>query len=110
MARATRRSAYLAGRLRRAAAVRYASRCGTPRTGCAAAAAIATGTPEIEGYAEDYAYLIAGLLELFQADAGADVARVGDRAAAAAGRAVLGRSERRLVQHDRPAIRACCCG
>jgi uncharacterized protein YyaL (SSP411 family) len=27
------------------------------------------GHAEIEGYAEDYAYLIAGLLELFQADA-----------------------------------------
>ena len=40
----------------------------------------------------------------------ADVARVGDRAAAAAGRAVLGRAGRRLVQHDRAAIRACCCG
>src|SRR5258708_38340048 len=27
------------------------------------------GHAEIDGYAEDYAYLIAGLLELFQADA-----------------------------------------
>ena len=32
-------------------------------------AAIATATPTIDGYAEDYACLIFGLLELFQADA-----------------------------------------
>ena len=59
------------------------------------------GHAEIDGYAEDYAYLIFGLLELFQADPDADVARVGDRAAAPAGRAVLGRGGGRLVQHHR---------
>ena len=40
------------------------------------------GHAEIDGYAEDYAYLIFGLLELFQADPRAGVARVGRRAAA----------------------------
>ena len=48
------------------------------------------GEAAIDGYAEDYAYLVFGLLELFQAD-GDGVARVGDRTAAAPGRAVLGR-------------------
>ena len=36
------------------------------------------GEAAIEAYAEDYAYLIWGLLELFQAGGEADVARVGD--------------------------------
>ena len=75
-----------------------------------AAAPLPRRPREIDGYAEDYAYLIFGLLELFQADPRSGVARVGDRAAAPAGRAVLGRGRRRLVQHDRPRSDACCCG
>ena len=40
------------------------------------------GDAGVEGYAEDYAYLIFGLLELFQSDGDPGVARVGDRASA----------------------------
>ena len=40
------------------------------------------GDAGVDGYAEDYAYLIFGLLELFQADGDPAVARVGARAAA----------------------------
>ena len=36
---------------------------------CSPAPLSRAGTPSIDGYAEDYAYLIFGLLELFQADA-----------------------------------------
>ena len=59
------------------------------------------GEAAIDAYAEDYACLIWGLLELFQADGDPVVARVGPRAAGAPGRAVLGRRGRRLVQHHR---------
>ena len=45
------------------------------RRGCCAA--IATATPRSTAYAEDYAYLIWGLLELFQAGGDPAVARVG---------------------------------
>ena len=40
--------------------------CGTPRPGRCCAATVAS-TPRLPGYAEDYAYLASGLLELFQA-------------------------------------------
>ena len=43
------------------------------------------GDAGVEGYAEDYAFLIFGLLELFQADGDRTVARMGADAAAAAG-------------------------
>ena len=59
------------------------------------------GSSGVEAYAEDYAYLIFGLLELFQADGDRGVAGVGAHAAGAAGRAVLGSERRWLVQHDR---------
>jgi len=59
------------------------------------------GAAEIDGYAEDYAYLIAGLLELLQAIR-RRCGSSGDRVAAKTGRAVLGRDVGRLVQHDRP--------
>ena len=49
------------------------------------------GEAAIDAYAEDYAYLIFGLLELFQADGDPRVARVGDDASGRAGRALLGR-------------------
>ena len=68
------------------------------------------GDAAIDGYAEDYAYLIWGLLELFQADGDAAWLEWAIAAAGAAGRALLGREGRRLVQHDRTAIRPCCCG
>ena len=45
-----------------------ASGCGTPSTGTLLRR-YRDGHAEIDGYAEDYAYLIFGLLELFQADA-----------------------------------------
>ena len=57
--------------------------------------------PASTAYAEDYAYLIFGLLELFQADRDPAWLEWAHRAPAAAGRAVLGRGRRRLVQHDR---------
>ena len=59
------------------------------------------GDAAIDGYAEDYACLIFGLLELFQADARPDMARMGARTSASAGRAVLGCRGWRMVQHDR---------
>ena len=62
---------------------------------------IAADDAAIDGYAEDYAYLIFGLLELFQAGGRSAVAAVGARAAGPAGRAVLGCRSRRLVQHHR---------
>ena len=46
----------------------FASGCGTPDTGTLLRR-YRDGHAEIDGYAEDYAYLIFGLLELFQADA-----------------------------------------
>ena len=76
------------------------ARCGTARrVDCCDA--IGTATPAIDGYAEDYASLTFGLLELFQADGDPAWLQWADRAAVAAGRAVLGRDRRRLVQHDR---------
>ncbi len=52
------------------------------------------GEAAIDGYAEDYACPVFGLLELFQADGDAALAGVGAGAAAPAGRAVLGRGAR----------------
>ena len=59
------------------------------------------GDAEIDGYAEDYAYLIFGLLELFQAD---PIRRGSSgRSRCSAGRtSCSGTRRRRLVQHDRP--------
>jgi uncharacterized protein YyaL (SSP411 family) len=67
------------------------------------------GHADIDAYAEDYAYLIFGLLELFQTTP-TRVARMGDRAAASSGRAVLGRVGRRLVQHHRTRSQRARCG
>ena len=73
-------------------------------------AAIATATPSIDGYAEDYAYLIFGLLELFQADPRSGVARVG-RSRCSAGRTSCSGTRPTAAGSARPAaIRACCCG
>ena len=60
------------------------------------------GDAAIPAYAEDYAFLIWGLLELFQAGGDAAVARVGADAPGAAGRQVLGRS-RTAAGSARPA-------
>ena len=65
------------------------------------------GEAAIDGYAEDYAYLIWGLLELFQADGDSDVARVGARASARSRTRCSGTRRRRLVQyHGRRSDRA----
>ena len=65
-------------------------------------AAIGAGDAAIDGYAEDYAYLIFGLLELFQAERRRRVARVGDRRCSGGRTSCSGMPiERRLVQHDR---------
>ena len=67
-----------------------------------------SGDAGVDGYAEDYAYLIFGLLELFQAD--------GDPAWLEWAMTLQRRQDelfwdrrRRLVQHDRAATRRCCC-
>ena len=68
------------------------------------------GDAAIDGYAEDYACLIFGVLELFQAS--------GDPQWLAWARDLQARQdelfwdcrERRLVQHDRRTIRRCWCG
>ena len=52
--------------------------CGTPRP-ATLLRRYRNGTPAVDGYAEDYAYLTFGLLELFQADRRSGVARVGTR-------------------------------
>ena len=68
------------------------------------------GHAEIDGYAEDYAYLIFGLLELFQADPRSAVARVGRRRCSG-GRTSCSGTRRTAAGSARPAaIRACCCG
>ncbi len=77
--------------------------------GCCAA--IRDGDAAIDAYAEDFASLIYGLLELFQADGDPAWLEWAVELQAAPGRAVLGRAGgRRLVQHDRDATPACCCG
>ena len=68
------------------------------------------GDAAIDGYAEDYAYLIFGLLELFQADGDPAWLEWARRAAGAAGRAVLGRRRTAAGSAPPAAIRACCCG
>ncbi len=63
--------------------------CGTrPPARCCAATG--RGDAGVDGYAEDYAYLIFGLLELFQADGDPAWLEWALDAAAAAGRTVLG--------------------
>ena len=59
------------------------------------------GDAAIDGYAEDYASLIFGLIELFQAGGDPRWLAWARTLQAAAGRAVLGCVRRRLVQHDR---------
>ena len=59
------------------------------------------GEAGIDGYAEDYACLIFGPLELFQAAGDPAWLAWARELQARAGRAVLGRGRRRLVQHDR---------
>ncbi len=68
------------------------------------------GDTAIDGYAEDYAYLIFGLLELFQAGGNPHWLEWARDAAEAPGRTVLGRGARRLVQHHRRRSRASSCG
>ena len=60
-----------------------------------------SGETRIEGYAEDYAYLVAGLIGLFQADPNPVWLDWALDAPRASGRAVLGCGGWRLVQHER---------
>ena len=76
-ARRRRRGRYLADAQTRPR-VSSASTCGTPSSQTLLRR-YRDGEAAIDGYAEDYAYLIFGLLELFQADGDPDVAGVGDR-------------------------------
>ena len=76
------------------------SRCGM-RAGKVVKRRYRDGDAAIDGYAEDYAYLIFGLIELFQAGGDPHWLEWARALAEAAGRAVLGCRERRLVQHDR---------
>ena len=67
------------------------------------------GSAAIDGYAEDYAYLIFGVLELFQASGDPQWLAWARDAAGAAGRTVLGR-RRAAAGSARPApIRRCWC-
>ena len=59
------------------------------------------GQRGVEGYAEDYASTTFGLLELFQADGNVRWLAWADALQDVARSPVLGRGERRLVQHDR---------
>ena len=89
------------GSTRRAAPRRSsASTCGTSRR-ARLLRRYRDGDAAIDGYAEDYAYLICGLLELFQADGDPAWLEWARELQAPPGRAVLGRRGRRLVQHDR---------
>ena len=68
------------------------------------------GDAAIDGYAEDYAYLIWGLLELFQADGDAAVARVGARAASRRRTSCSGTTPTAAGSARPATIPACCCG
>ena len=107
-ARAPRRSATTAATpasrtsRRRAARRRSsASGCGTPSTGTLLRR-YRDGHAEIDGYAEDYAYLIFGLLELFQADADPMWLEWAIALQHRQDELFWDDGERRLVQHDRP--------
>jgi uncharacterized protein len=90
----------------RAAAAFVKRRDVEPERGRAVAAISDTGDAAIEAYAEDYASLVFGLLELFQADG--DPSGSSGRSRLQARRtAVLGCGRRRLVQHDRRTTRRC---
>ena len=61
---------------------------------------IVTASAACDGYAEDYASTTFGLLELFQADGDVRWLAWADALQEALDRALLGRGERRMVQHD----------
>ena len=73
-------------------------------------AAIATATPAFDGYAEDYAFLIFGLLELFQADRRSGVAGVGDRRCRRCRTSCSGTRRRAAGSAPPATIRPSCCG
>ncbi len=85
---------------RRRRAAEFRDGCGT-RTVRAADDAIARAMPRSTPTPRITRILIFGLLELFSASGDPQWLEWGDRAAETAGRALLGRLERRMVQHDR---------
>ena len=68
------------------------------------------GDAAIDGYAEDYAYLIFGLMELFQVERRSPMACVGENAPETAGRAVLGRGRTAAGSTPLAPTRASSCG
>ena len=68
------------------------------------------GDAAIDGYAEDYAYLIFGVLEVFQADRRGDVARLGARAAGAGRTSCSGTPTAAAGSAPPAPTRPCCCG
>ena len=93
----------------RAAARSSASACGTPSRGTLLRR-YRDGHAEIDGYAEDYAYLIFGLLELFQADPAIRRGSSG-RSRCSAGRTSCSGTTTAAAGSARPASDpACCCG
>ena len=68
------------------------------------------GAVSIDGYAEDYAYLVWGLLELFQTSGDIEWLDWAIGAPGPAGRALLGRGGGAAGSRPRAAIPPCCCG
>ena len=68
------------------------------------------GDAAIDGYAEDYAYLIFGLLELFQAERRSAWLEWALELQRRQDELFWDADERRLVQHDRRDPNRCCCG
>ena len=68
------------------------------------------GEAAIDAYAEDYACLIFGLLELFQADGDPAWLEWAIELQRRAGRAVLGRRRRRAGSARPDRTQPCCCG
>ncbi len=66
------------------------------------------GDAAIDGYAEDYAYLIFGVLELFQASGDPQWLAWARELQARQDELFWDAAERRLVQHDRAPIHRCC--